>query len=78
MILKTLFDVTVGETVFRFIGSLGAAMPIQVTALTEDRIICGEWQFNKTTGAEIDEFLGWGPALTGSYILAVPFHVENN
>jgi len=77
MIHKTLFDVAVGETVFRFIGSSGIPMPIQVTAVTEDRIICGGWQFDKRTGAEIDEFLGWGPTLTGSYILAVAFPVEN-
>ena len=70
MNLKTLNDVAVGETVFRFIGSLGTPMPIQVTAVTEDWIICGEWKFDKLTGAEIDEFLGWGCALTGSYILA--------
>jgi hypothetical protein len=42
MINKTLFDVAVGETVFRFIGSSGIPMPMQVTAVTADRIICGE------------------------------------
>lgn len=78
MILKTLYDVAVGDTVFRFVGGNAALMPLQVTAVTEDRIICGGWEFDKRTGAEIDELLGWGPSLTGSYILAVPFHVENN
>ena len=78
MIPKTLFDVTVGDTVFRFLGTIGTPLPLRVSAVTEERIICGDWQFDKRTGAEIDEFLGWGPALTGSYILAVPFHVESN
>ena len=78
VILKTLYDVAVGDTVFRFIGDKAALMPLQVTAVTDDQIICGEWHFDKHTGAEIDQFLGWGPALTGSYILAVPFQVENN
>lgn len=77
MILKTLHDVVVGDTVFRFIGN-AILRPIQVTAVTDERIVCGAWEFDKRTGAEIDELLGWGPTLTGSYILAVPFHVENN
>lgn len=76
--LKTLFDVEVGDTVFRFLGAIGAPLPLRVSAVTEEQIICGDWQFDKRTGAEIDEFLGWGPALTGSYVLAVPFQVENN
>ncbi len=76
--IKSLYDVEVGDTVFRFFGGLNTPMPLQVTLVTEDRIICGEWEFDKRTGAEIDEFLGWGPALTGSYIHAVPFHVANN
>ncbi len=71
--MKTLLTIAVGETVFRFFGGIEEPMPMRVTGITEDRIVCGEWQFDKVTGAEIDEFLGWGPALTGSYIIAVPF-----
>ena len=79
MVVTTLFDISVGDTVFRyFADDLGTPMALHVTAVSEDRIICGEWQFDKRTGAEIDEFLGWGPALTGSYILAVPFHNSQN
>ena len=77
MSLKTLYDVVVGDTVFRFIGGSATLMSIRVTAVTDELILCGEWRFDKRTGAEIDELLGWGPALTGSYILAVPFHVQN-
>ncbi len=58
MILKTLFDVAVGDTVFRFFGGNAAPMLLRVTVVTETRIICGEWQFDKETGAEIDDFLG--------------------
>ncbi len=78
MILKTLSDISVGDTVFRFIGSNAAPMLLRVTVVAQTRIICGEWQFDKETGAEIDDFLGWGPALTGSHIRAVPSHDENN
>jgi len=43
-------------------------MELTVTAVTEDRIICGPWEFDKRTGAEIDEDFGWGPGFSGSYI----------
>jgi hypothetical protein len=76
--VTTLFDIGVGDTVFRYFADNVGPMRLKVTALTEDRVICGDWQFDKRTGAEIDEFLGWGPASTGSYVLAAPFHVENN
>lgn len=78
MLPKTLFDVRIGDTVFRFLGSIATPLPLRVSAVTEERIICRDWQFDKRTGAEVEELLGWGPALTGTYILAVPFHVENN
>jgi hypothetical protein len=46
------------------------AMELRVTEITEDRVICGAWEFDKRTGAEIDDDLGWGPPpkITGSYI----------
>lgn len=75
--MKSLFDTVVGDTVFRYFADTTEAMPLKVTSVTDERILCGEWQFDKRTGAEIDEFLTWGPALTGSYILAVAFPVEN-
>ena len=76
MTIKSLNDVAVGDAVFRFIGDFNTPIALQVTAVTEDRIICGEWQFDKRTGAEIDELIGWGPALTGSYVVAVPSSAE--
>ena len=78
MHLKTLKDVAVGDTVYRFFAGIPTPMLLQVTAVTKDRIICSEWEFDKRTGAEIDEFFGWGPALTGTYIRAVPFHIKHN
>lgn len=62
--------IKVGDTVTRFLG--GAEMTLNVTEVTDDRIKCGGWEFDKATGAEIDEDLGWGPppkyAYTGSFI----------
>ena len=61
----------VGDMVTRWLGG-EIPMELRVTELTDDRIICGDYEFDKATGAEIDEFLGWGPppkfAYTGSFI----------
>jgi hypothetical protein len=45
-------------------------MKLQVSDITEQVIVCSAWQFDRATGAEIDEELGWGPPplMTGSYI----------
>jgi hypothetical protein len=57
----------VGDKVTRMMGG-SIPMELTVTAVTEDRIICGPWEFDKRTGAEIDEDFGWGPGFSGSYI----------
>lgn len=64
----------VGDEITRMLaGSI--PMKLKVTEITEDRIICGGWEFDKKTGAEIDDDLGWGPPtleepnkMTGSFI----------
>lgn len=59
----------VGDVVVRMLaGTL--PMKLQVSEITEQLIVCSAWQFDKRTGAEIDEELGWGPPplMTGSYI----------
>ena len=44
-------------------------MRLKVTQLTADRIICGGWEFDRQSGAEIDEDLGWGSGgVTGSFL----------
>jgi hypothetical protein len=53
-------------------------MRLRVTTVTEDRVICGPWEFDRETGAEIDDFLGWGPTVTGSYIRTLSADPENN
>jgi hypothetical protein len=66
----SLSRVNVGDVVVRYLaGEL--RMELTVTEVTHDRIICGDWEFDQTTGAEIDEVLGWGPPpkSTGSYIV---------
>lgn len=58
----------VGDSVTRVLcGEL--KMPLKVTKVTESRIFCGMWEFDRVTGAEIDEELGWNEVATGSYIV---------
>lgn len=61
----------IGDIVERKInvgGQLVPMMRLTITAIRGDRIICGAWEFDKNTGAEIDEDLGWGPTASGSFI----------
>lgn len=57
------------EVVTRILA--GIPMRLKVTQVTDEKIICGPWEFDKITGAEIDEHLGWGPPplMTGSYLV---------
>jgi hypothetical protein len=76
--MKKLDEVRVGDVVYRYLAGV-AEMEMRVTTVSEDRIECtavdapvDTWTFDRKTGAEIDEDLGWGPqyGVTGSYILA--------
>jgi len=63
----SLQDVKPGDIVTR--NLCGAKMRLKITDITGDVISCGPWTFSKTTGAEIDEELGWdGKTMSGSYI----------
>ena len=48
-------------------------MKMEITEVTDKLIKCGAWEFDKATGAEIDEDLNWGPSplSTGSFILEI-------
>ncbi len=58
-----------GDPVHRWLGPM--PMKLKVTRVTRDRIICGAWEFDRLTGAEIDEEMGWGREGTGSWIRPV-------
>jgi hypothetical protein len=64
-------SIQVGDKVVRMLAGT-IPMELKVTEITEDLIVCGWWTFDKRTGAEVDEELGWGPPPkydhTGSYI----------
>lgn len=63
-------EVKVGDVVVRKISSDEVLMQLKVTHVTEDKVVCGAWEFDRETGVEIDEDLHWGPKYgrTGSYI----------
>jgi len=56
----------IGDKVTRIIA--GMPMYLEITAIDDQFIYCGDWKFDKFTGAEIDEELGWNNSSTGSYI----------
>jgi len=46
----------IGDKVTRMLcGTI--PMDLKVTDITEDKIICGAWEFDKTTGVEIDDMI---------------------
>jgi len=46
----------------------GIEMQLKVTWVDDKYIYCGPWKFDKVTGAEVDEELGWGNKGTGSFL----------
>jgi hypothetical protein len=64
----TLQNLKPGDFVKRLIGNV-VTMQMVVTEVTSTRIICRAYQFDKETGGEIDEELGWdGKLRSGSRI----------
>lgn len=66
---KAVANPVVGKVVTRWLAG-DMPMDFKITEVTDGRIICGDWTFDRATGAEIDEYLGWGPPplVTGSFI----------
>lgn len=61
-------NLSVGDMVHRHLGDGSFFMELEITAITDDRIICGDWKFSRRNGAEIDEELGWDEHHTGTYL----------
>ena len=65
-----------GDIVTRLLAGT-IPMELRVTAVDARFIYCGPagsgWKFDRASGAEVDEELGWGPQFgaTGSYLSAV-------
>lgn len=73
MLSRSLEEVAVGDTVIRM---LAGVMPMQlgVTEVTDDKIICGPWEFDRSSGQEIDELIS-GPI---SYLIVPPMGDESD
>ena len=68
-----LSELRTGDVVTRILG--GSPMDLRVTGVDERFIYCGPpgvgWKFDRETGIEVDEEIGWGvpPAgVVGSYL----------
>ena len=53
-------NLKVGDVVTRMLAGT-VPMRLPVSEITDQIITCGDWQFDRATGAEIDKDLGWGP-----------------
>ena len=66
-------DIKVGDLVIRL---LAGKVPhkLKVTAVDDDLIVCGAWTFDRETGVEEDDELGWGRkhGISGSYLTREP------
>lgn len=68
--VQRLQQVKAGDMVTRYFAD-ERGFSLTVTGITSDKIICGDWEFDRMTGAEIDDVLDWGPPpkATGSCIV---------
>ncbi len=57
----------VGDNITRMLAG-EVPMDLKITEIDDKFIHCGWWKFDKNTGAEIDEEIGWDNQGTGSYI----------
>lgn len=74
--MRDLDQVRVGDVGLRYFGEGFGPMRLRMTEVADELISCGGghgWTFDRATGAEIDDELGWGPAygITGSYLAGV-------
>lgn len=62
-------DARKGDFVLRYFGNISITpMRLKVTDVTDTVIKCGPWEFDKETGLELDEDLGWDARHSGAYI----------
>lgn len=63
----TFEHVKIGDVVTRLLcGTI--PMKLKVTNVDDKLIHCGHWTFDRVTGGEVDEDLGWTAHQTGSVL----------
>jgi hypothetical protein len=65
-------EIKEGDTVTRMLGGV-LPMQLKVSKVTDTRIICGAWEFERQQGYEVDEDLGWGIPGTDGQIVSGSF-----
>ena len=60
-------EIKVGMAVNRILAG-SVSMILEVTEVEDTLVTCGWWTFDRETGAEIDEDLGWDTKRTGSVL----------
>lgn len=60
-------NVRKGDVVDRMLCGM-LPMQVRVSEVTPLYIVCGAYKFDRTTGAELDEELGWTTEESGSFI----------
>lgn len=60
-------EIKVGMVVTRVLAGV-VTMPLEVTEVTSRFVTCDWWHFDRATGAEVDEELGWDTKRTGSVL----------
>lgn len=63
-----MISVKVGDVVQRYLAGDVPFMELVVTDVDDSLVHCGDWTFDRQTGAEVDDVLGWGPNGTGTYL----------
>ncbi len=58
----------VGDPVTRILAR-SIEMKLTVTHVTETTVQCGDWIFDRATGAELDEDLHWTSTSSGAYLI---------
>jgi uncharacterized protein len=70
-----MFNASPGDIALREFADARGSKPLRftVTEVTPRTIVCGPWEFDRRTGAEIDVELGWGPHFgrTGSFLVGI-------
>jgi hypothetical protein len=67
VLARDLQSVKIGDKVIRMLaGTL--PMELIVTDITKDKIRCGDWEFSRRNGAELDADLGWEEKYSGSFL----------
>ena len=78
-----MINVKVGDIVYRYFGVSPSSgrmveMELVVTEVTDKKIVCGDYEFNRETGGEIDDYFGFdGTGLTCSVIVKNKSDISN-